>query len=406
MLVKIAVKNIVAYKKRSLVTLLLTAVSTGLLVFSTAFMDGSHVTMIKNAVELYPGYLQITGKGFRDTPSLDNIMISTRPVHTLLEGMSNITTYAERFESFVLFASENKSTGAMFTGIEPEKEVHISRLRSALKEGVYLPAGDEPNVYIGRELAKKLQVTVGDQLSYIGTAADYSFAADTLTVAGIFQTGLYDFDASSAFVSKAYFDLAMSADNCATHIIVLPEFPEEVDSLAREISSKLPEDYESTSWKESMSGLVQAMELDSIFGYVTLGIIFIVIFFVIMIYTFLGVFMRIREIGILRAIGTRPQQIFALLISETVIISLLGVMIGGIAGGSLACYFEIHPMVFSGYEEQFKQYGLVQSSLPAIFSVKVILRDMVIMFLLAVSSTIYPIFKVLRFTPVEAIRHV
>ncbi len=198
----------------------------------------------------------------------------------------------------------------------------------------------------------------------------------------------------------------MSSENCATHIVVLPEFPDMIDNLAEEIQRALPDRYEYASWKESMAGLVQAMELDSVFGYITLGIIFIVIFFVIMIYTFLGVFTRIREIGILRAIGTTPLQIFTLLLSETFIISLLGVLIGGLVGGGLAFYFELHPLTLSGYEEQFKQYGLVQSSLPALFSLKVIVRDMVIMFFLAVSSALYPISRVLRFTPVEAIRHV
>lgn len=406
MLPQLAVKNILAYKKRSIITLLLTAISTALLVFTSAFMGGSHSTMIRNAVELYPGYLQITGQGFRDAPSLDHIMVDTQPVRKVLQSQKDIEIFTERFETFVLFSSDEKATGALLAGIEPEKEAHISRLKSAVTEGKYLSNDGIGHVYIGLELAKKLKVGVGDSVSYIGTGADYSFAADNLTVIGMFKTGLYEFDSSSAFVSKKYFDSAMASHNMASHIIILPKIKEDAEQLARKLKSLLPKKFTVESWLDTMSGLVQAMELDSIFGYITLVIIFIVIFFVIMIYTLLGVFTRIREIGVLRAIGTSSRQIFTLLLLESALLTLVGVLLGGCIGGLLAYYFELHPLHFSGYEDQFKQYGLVQSSLPTDFSPAIILRDITIMFFLGVGCTMYPIFKILRYNPVEAMRHV
>ncbi|WP_163339611.1 FtsX-like permease family protein [Desulfopila sp. IMCC35008] len=406
MLPQLALKNILTFKKRSIITLLLTAISTALLVFASAFMGGSHSTMIRNAVELYPGYLQITGKGFRDTPSLEHIMVDIKPVREILLSQNEIEVFAERFETFVLFSSDEKATGALLAGIEPEKEAHISRLKSSLTEGKYLSNVTTGQLYIGFELAKKLRVGVGDSISYIGTGADYSFAADNLTVVGIFMTGLYEFDGSSAFVPKSYFDSAMASYNMASHIIVQPKFTEGAEQLAQRLTTLLPDEFTAESWQETMSGLVQAMELDSIFGYITLAIIFIVIFFVIMIYTLLGVFTRIREIGVLRAIGTTSNQVFALLVLESTLLTLAGVLLGGVIGGLLAYYFEVHPLYFSGYEDQFKQYGLVQSSLPTDFSPIAILRDMTIMFLLGVGCTIYPIFKILRYNPVEAMRHV
>jgi len=155
-----------------------------------------------------------------------------------------------------------------------------------------------------------------------------------------------------------------------------------------------------------MSGLVEAMEVDSIFGYITLGIIFIVIFFVIVIYTLLAMYARIREIGILRAIGTTPAQILTMLLSESIILAVVSVLLGGLIGGALAYYFQINPITYTGYEEQFKQYGLAVSAMPTAFEPLTIFRDMVIMFFLSVLSTLYPILKVNRFKPIEAIHHV
>ncbi len=406
MLIKFALRNIIAYKKRTIVTLLLTSITTALLVFSTAWMDGSHQTMIKNAVEIYPGYIQITGKDFRDNPSLDHLIFNADKIRQQLEQNQDIATFGARFESFVLFSANEKSVGGMLTGIEPEKEKQLSRIYSSLQHGEYLKATDTNYAYIGIELARRLKVDVGDQIVFIGNGADYSFAADTLTIKGLFQTGLYEFDATTAFIAKPYFDLIMAADNYATHFIVLPKQPEKTTELAAQLGKTIGNQYQSASWNQIMAELVKAMEIDSLFGYITLAIIFIVVFFVIMIYTLLTVFGRIREIGVLRAIGTAPGQIFTLLLLESSLLALISVIAGGLIGGALAYYFQLYPIVLSGFEDQFKQYGLAVSAIPTAFEPWTIFRDMVVMFMLSVLSTLYPIVKVNRFKPVEAMRHV
>lgn len=403
---KLALRNISAYKKRTIVTVLLTTLTTALLVFSTAWMDGSHQTMIKNAVEIYPGYIQITSKEFREKPSYDHLIFDAESIRKKLAGIDGIKTFATRFESFVLYSAGEKAVGGMLTGIEPGEEVHLSRLFASLKKGEYLQADDTNSVYIGNELAKRLKVDVGDELAFVGNGADYSFAADNLQVKGIFQTGLYEFDSNSAFLAKDYFDLIMAAENYATHVIVMPEDPEKAEYIAGVIEQAIGEEYASESWQQIMAELVKAMELDSLFGYITLGIIFIVIFFVIMIYTLLMVFARIREIGVLRAIGTTPNQILTMLLLESSILAAFSVVAGGIIGGIFAYYYHVNPIVLSGFEEQFKQYGLAVSAMPTAFEPVTILRDMLVMFILSVLSTLYPILKINRFKPVEAMRHV
>lgn len=403
---KLAYRNITAYKKRSIVTLLLTTVTTALLVFSTAWMDGSHNTIISNAVEIYSGYLQITGREFRDNPSFDNLIFDAKAVGGKLAEHEGVATFGARFESFVLFSVGEKAVGGMLTAIEPEKEARLSRLADSLIKGEYLRADDGNQVYIGKELARRLKVDVGDMVTFVGSGADYSFAADNLQIKGIFQTGLFEFDAASAFLAKDYFDQIMASENYATHFIVLPEQPQQAEELARTIADAIGPEYQAASWNQTMAALVKAMQLDSVFGYITLGIIFTVIFFVIMIYTFLAVFARIRELGILRAIGTKPSEILFMLLLESCLLALVSVLIGGLIGAVAAWYFEANPIVFSSFEEQFKQYGMAVSAIPTAFMPLVILRDMAVIFVLSVLSTLYPILKANRMRPVEAMHHV
>ena len=406
MFIQLAIRNVLAYRKRSVITLLLGAVSTALLVFSSAWMDGSHQQMIKNAVEIYSGYIQITGEKFRKSPSFEHLLFDVEKLQKDVEAVAGVELFSPRFEAFVLYSVGEKAVGGMLTGINPEKERRISRLHSSLKEGSYLSNTDTNQLYIGNELARRLKLQVGDELVFVGSGADYSFAADKLIVKGIFQTGLFEFDATSAFLAKPYFDMIMAAENFATHGIVLPHDTQQADILAKKIGQKIGAEFQAASWMETMAPLVKSMKLDSVFGYITLGIIFTVIFFVVMIYTLLAVFARIREIGIMRAVGTTPRQIFGILFLESSILAFISVVAGGLIGAGFAYYFNVHPMVFSGMEEQFKQYGLAVSAMPTAFEPLTILRDMLVMFVLLLLSTLYPIIKANRYQPIEAMHHV
>lgn len=403
----IGLKNIRRNPSRSIVTIFLGTFSTMILIYVTALMDGMHGTLLKNAVEIYPSYIQITHKEFKDNPSLENIIDDSDSIVEKLRKDDAIDTVGSRFETFVLLSSDNSSTGAMISGIEPKYEEKLSKLKHSLYKGEYLSDSDTNAIYIGYELAKRLKVDIGDTISFVGTGADYSFCADNLIVKGIYQTGLFDFDASSTFINKKYFDQIFVSQNLSTHIVILPKNTKKSLHISNEINNALPKHIHSQSWQESMSSLVEAMELDTIFGYITIGIFFIVIFFVIVIYTMLNIFSRIKEIGILRAIGTSRKQILQMLVFESSILSTISVIIGGILGAYIAYYYNINPIQLGAeFEAQFKQYGLVSSALPTDFNPINIIRDMVIMFFLCVLSTLYPILKANNFKPIEAIHHV
>lgn len=403
----VALKNIKNNKSRTVVTILLSSISTAILVFLTAFMDGSHNLMLKNAVEVYPGYIQITQKDFIDNPSYENLIEDPNTLVSKLSKNEKVASISQRFESFVLFSSDKKSMGAMISGIEPSKEKVNSKLFESLVEGEYLDEDDRNFIYMGKELAKNLDVKVGDTISFVGNGADYSFCADNLIVKGIFKTGLFEFDSVSSFVSRKYFDELFVSTDLATQITIYPKDIQNSKALSDEIAKTLNEDLVSQSWEEFMSALVEAMELDSIFGYITIGIFFIVVFFVILIYTLLSVYARIKEIGILRAIGTKNKEIFTMLLFESSVLSFVSVLIGGSIGALATYYFNINPIELgNSFEEQFKQYGIMSTSLPTEFNIVNILRDSLIVFFLCVGSTLYPIFKINKFKPIEAINYV
>ena len=411
-LLKMAWRELITHKKRSVVTLLLSAFSTALFIFSNALNNGSHNQLIHSSIQIYPGYMQVSARAFDDNPNFDNLIFDVLNVKKKLQGIEEINASAVRFEAFALYSTQEQSIGGMFTAIEPENEAKVSRLKRSLVEGEYLSGDDKNALYLGVELAKRLKVGVGDTLSFISTGADYSFAADNLVVKGLFKTKLYEFDNGSGFVNKSYFDEVMHSRNIATHIIMSPVDVEVIDAVTLKVQRTLGEDMEVKNYKETLEDFILAMEIDTIFGYITLGIFFIVIFFVIGIFAFLSVYARIRQIGVLRAIGTTPRQVIAMLLTEALILGFLSVGLGGTVGAYASNHYEKHPIEITSLtdvdpQEYGKQYNIVaEMTFPTEYDPSKIMIEMLIMLLLNLITVIYPIVIINRFTPTEAIRYV
>lgn len=406
MLFSIAYRNIIRARRRTVVTIVLSTISTAFFIFYVSMMEGSYSKIFKDSVEIYPSYIQITGLNYRDDPGYENLIFDTKSVVEKISKIDEIELAASRFEGFVLYASSENSVGGMLVGVEPNSESKLSKIPKTLSEGKYLFANDTDKIVIGEKLAKKLNVKLGDTVSIVGSAIDYSFAADNLIIKGIFRTGLDEFDGNAAFINKKYLDEILLSQNISTHIIVLPKNRADSIETAKKIEQTLQtSEYEIQEWHKYLEGVIKAMEFDKYSGIITMWLFLIVIFFVIMIYALLTIYSRIKEIGIMRAIGTTPLKIFYILMLETVMLGFISVVIGGIIGGYLSYYFQINPIYLESFEETYRQYGILEAVLPAAFSWEIVFEGMGFIMIMNIISAIYPIIKVNSFKPIEAIRH-
>lgn len=407
MLFKIAIKSLFASKLRSILTMLLSIISTIFLIYYVSMMNGSYSQMIKDTVEIYTGYIEIMGKEYKENPNYDNLIFDVDKIEKELNKIDDIKNYTTRFEAFVLFASNESSVGGQLVGVEPKKEELTSRIKKSLVEGEYLSDSDYNEIYIGSDLAKKLGVSVGDKISYISSGVDLSFSADYLIVKGIFKIGINEFDGMVAFINKSFIDEAFMAENMATHIIIYPKEIKDSEKVAEIISNKIDGEVSVYSWQKLLISLLQAIEIDRAFAYVVIAIFFAVVFFVIMIYSLISVFTRIKEIGILRAIGTKPHQIVTILLFESAVLALISIIIGGVIGGYISWYFEINPIYLSGYEDAMSQYGeygyAIEPIIPTSFSLYTIFYSMAFVFIVNILAVIYPILKINSLKPTEAI---
>jgi len=402
----LALKNILFYKGRSITTFVLTFVSTLLFILYVALMDGSHGSMLQNALKVYTGSIEIYHKDYRDIGGNEYLITDVAAVEKILDNIEGIERYTSRYETYGLLSSSENSAAAMVVGINPEQEIGMSELSSTLVDGTYLSKDSGNCLYAGVGLVKKLQVKIGDEVSFIGGASDNSFAADLFKLCGTFKTGSFEFDASASFIACSYFDELMYAQNKASYITLKLTNLKQVDAINREITAQIDSSLESVTWKVLMHAMVEAMQIDSIFGYISLVLFFVVIFFVIMIFGFINVSSRVREFGTLRCIGLSRGKIRLLLFHEIFILSTAAIILATPIGASIAYYYSIHPFVIEGMSETYKQYGVVSDQVPLAFDIFTITWNVMLIYTLNFLSIIYPIMYINGFRPIEATHHV
>jgi len=401
-----ALKNILFYKSRSITTFILTFISTLLFIVYVSMMDGSHNSMLKNALKVYTGAIEIYKTGYRDIGGNEYFLENVDEIENKLSNIEGIKYFTSRYETYGILSTDTYSSAAMVTGINPQKEEKMSQLKATLIEGEFLSEGSKNCLYAGADLIKRIHLKVGDEVSFIGSASDNSFAADIFMLCGVFRTGSFEFDSTVSFVTRHYFDELMYAQNKASYITIEVDDLEEVDALRLSIEEQLSPDLEVLTWKTLMKSMVEMMQVDSIFGYISMSLFFVVIFFVIMIFGFINVSSRVKEFGTLRCIGLSRANVRTLLLYEIFILSSLAIVLATPIGASIAYYFSIHPIVIDGMSETYKEYGIVSDSVPLEFNLFTITWNVALIYGLNFLSVIYPISYINAFKPIEATRHV
>ncbi len=402
----LALKNILFYKGRSIATLVLTFLSALFFILYVSMMDGSHNAMLQNSLKIYTGAIEIYKKGYRDIGGNEYLINNVQTLTQKLDKIEGIEVYSSRYETYGLLSSKDQSTASMIVGIEPKKEQQLNELSSTLVEGKYLDGTNNNCLYSGVDLVSKLKVKLGDEIAFIGSASDNSFSADIFKLCGIFKTGLFEFDASSSFIDKTYFDTLMLSQNKASYITLKLEDINQAEAINKAINSILDNQYESLTWKTLMRSMVELLEVDSIFGYVSLSLFFVVIFFVIMIYGFINVSSRTKEFGVLRSIGLSRGNIRKLLFYEIFILSSIAILLATPIGAYLTYYYSLNPIIIEGIAETYKQYGIVSDEMPFSFDMFTISWNVLVIYGLNFLSIVYPMVYINSFNPIEAMGHV
>ena len=404
---KMAWRNVWRNPRRSILTMLAIAFATMLLVFMLSWQFGSYATMINSSVMIHTGHLQVQAKGYQEKKNIRLVVPNPRAVDEILANTKGVVAHSSRANAFSLVSSPNRTYGAMVIGIEPEKEARVSTLARIIREGSYLASTDTNQALIGNLLAQNLKVHLGDELVLLGQGRDGSIAATVAEVKGIFNSGQDEYDRSMVHIPLKFFQDVYSMDGAVHEVVIVGESLEIVPQIKTEVAAKISHlsdhaDLVVLDWKELMPGLIQAIKMDLVSGFIFYIILVVVVAFSILNTFLMAILERTREFGIMMAIGTAPGRLTKILLLESASMTLMGLFFGILLGSLVTWYFQVHGIEISGAAEIMRQYGLPERMFPQLSSLSISVGAGVV-FLITIVVALYPAFKVRRLRPVEAI---
>ncbi|MBL7070782.1 MAG: ABC transporter permease [Candidatus Omnitrophica bacterium] len=325
----------------------------------------------------------------------DGVLYPDPLIDKVLSANQDVVSESPFIAGQVILKNDLIFSGAILTGIDEDTEKYVTDVKQYLVEGGSPRLGDN-GILVGSELADKLGLEVGDEVSVVSASTNRPF---DFMVTGTLRTGLYTFDASNIFISLKPAQELFGIERLVTGVSVNIKDALKADKVKRDIAVELGFPYFVRSWVDLNANLFSALKLEKIAMFIILTLIVIVACFNIASTLIVRVVQKTKDIGILKAIGATNRDIRGLFRLEGLFIGLIGTAIGTGVG------------IFLGWLQ--KTYKIIRLS-PDVYYIDALPvyiswhDPLVIAFsaiILSLIATLYPSHKASRLNVVDALRY-
>lgn len=400
----IAWRNVWRSKTRSIVMIAAIAVGLAAGIFLMAFMNGMYNSRIETATKSELSHIQIHAPHFTDNNETDLYIKDGIDLAEKITALDSVEASSPRLiaESFIMAA--HGTGGGKLLGIDPEKEKMVTDIWDHLTDGTYLEKTTRmPPILVGEKLAKKLRLKVGTKINVQLVDNKGDLSSKGYRVSGIYKTTNTGFDEMHLFVNIVDLQAQIGMEANAAHEIAVLLKENGHATLVKPSIQKIAQNQDVQTWKEispEMSLLTDSMEQ---YMYIFVMIILVALCFGIINTMLMAVLERVKEIGMLMAIGMNKRKVFFMIILESVMLTLTGGVFGILIGLVVSKIFEVNPINLSAFSQGLESYGLA-SEIPTIFPTQSLGILVFLVILTGLVSAIYPARKALKLNPAEATR--
>lgn len=399
---KIAFRNIFRQKRRTILTMLTMFGGFVLSAISIGYADGSYSYIIDLFTHNRLGQIQVHEGNYLDRPSLYKTIDNYQSVGDTINDVERVESWAPRLFSAGLASLGDQTAGVKVIGIDPEREDAATNFSTKVIEGRYL--SDQPNheVMLGKGLAKLLNAEVGDSTIILSQAADGSMANDFYQVVGITDRGDEIENRTAYFLHLQDAQDLFVLPGQVHEIIVMADNIHHLDRLANTIAETLRNNsLQVKPWMEFAKTFYQAMRADLQGMWIMLFVIILIVAIGVLNTVLMSILERTREYGVLRAMGTRPFEIFRMVIYEVTIMAIIGILIGTVVGIAFNYYFSLHGIALS---TSFDWGGMQVSHLYTAVTPRSMYLPATTVFFTSLLVSVFPALKAARIAPAEAMR--
>ena len=409
---KLAARNLLRYRRRTLLTALLIMLGVMALLLFVAAAGSFKQTMVGSITDSMLGHLQIHRKGY--TQSIDNLPLnlSLQPnavakIESALKADPDVAAYSLRVKLGAMFSNFTENTSIRLNGVDPAAEdAAVPALRQRINDGDKTgPLLAPGKVLIPTLIARGMKVGVGDEVVLVVTNASGSVNGRTFTVGGILDgvTGPGGRD-GYIHIDDARELLRMDKPEVMEVVVRLKSL-ETLAAVQQRLNAKLDEIQNKEGkpatelhlWSDlsPFANIVRMIDMMTLFIRIMLVAIVLVSVMNVML---MAVYERIREIGTLAAIGTQPGKLMAIFLAEGLLLGLAGAAAGIALSYALVGYLNLNPVVFA--------FGREQITLRPVLELAEVAGVLGLAVLVSALASLQPAWRAARMDPIQALRHV
>ena len=390
--------------RRTLIMVSAVAIGAWSMIFMTALSRGMVDQVIEDGVSALPGHVQVHHPQFLDDPSVVNrIPISDGELSGIFDA-TDFKAWASRVRVPAVIASEYESRGVTLLGIDPVAEEAFDYVAYDDVEGRFLENVDDAGIVIGRELADKLETRIGKRVVVMSQDPDNEIADRGFRVVGLFEADVPAFEEGNVFVGKRTAQKMLRIGDTTTEIVFLGDHYRDVEPTYDKVVASIDGSLDVRRWSEVATYLGSMLTVMDGFVFIFMVVIFLALSFGLVNTLVMAVFERVREIGLMLALGMRPSSILGQIIIESMLLLVVGLVIG-----NLLAVATIQPLRggidISVVAEGMEMMGAASVLYPRLYAGDMILANVIVLSLGFLAS-LSPAWRASRYEPVEAITKV
>jgi len=400
LLVRLARRNVLRNRRRSLVVLTAIAVGLWAMLFYAAFSRGWENDVVHQATATLTGHLQIHPTGYLDDPSVDHTMAPPAGELRRLLDAPDIAAWAGRIRVTAVVSTAHDTAGATLVGIDPAAERNLSFVDGAIRQGRALASADDHGVVLGEELAKRLHAELGQRVVIMSQAADHSVADRGFTLVGLFHADRQSTELAYVFVGRRHLAEMLGLGDAWSEIAVKLRDPAALTPSVERLRAAAPGlDIQPWTTLEPLSQAILGLAESWI--WMVYLVMYVAMAFGLVNTLLMAVLERTRELGLLQALGMRSRLILGQVVLESLLLLVAGMAAGGaLVAGTLL--LTRHGIDVSGLAQGAEMWGMSKVIHPAL-GLGDVLGALVVVGVLGLLASLYPALRAARRVPVEAI---
>ncbi|HEX7089986.1 MAG TPA: FtsX-like permease family protein [Longimicrobiales bacterium] len=412
MLWRMAWRNLWRHRARTLTMLSAVALSYALMLVAFGINDDGHARMLREAATAAGGDVLVHGQDYWATRASDIVVRDADAVAATVARVEGVRAAVPRVIVNGLAGTAADNRPVLLQGVRPELETELRDIAEDLTAGTFLTGSERSPLVLGSRLVARLEAELGARIVLTGTTPDGEVTRALFHLTGILETGTRELDEVAAYTTLEAAQRAFGMAGAVTQIGIVAEPGVEAEDLAARVRAALAaagagRGLEVLSWREAVPEMVALIEIDDALGYIFLAVIYAIVLFSITNTFLMAVKERVRELGLLGALGMPGRRIGRLLLHETVLLTALAMAVGlaiGYTGhriianvGIDVASMGIEEMEMSGVD--LGEMVMYSTIVPARWII-----GSVVIAVATVASAVYPAWRAARLEPAEAMR--